>query len=308
MLDLDADGMAPVRSVSTGEVLDGAWINGQSTYNSGNGQGGTDFEFCFNVLPGDANGSNSVNVVDAVLVNQQVGKNAGDAGYSIRYDLNGSGTITSDDVLIVQLKAGGVLPSGNPAGLTNDAPTTSGIPDVSVDAGTVDRVLSLTDFFADAETPADQLAYSIVKDTNPALFSSVSIDSSSKLNLYFANSIKGDAILTIRATDSGGLIVDTTVAVHVSDAPMIDDFVCIQGPGDFWTLTGTISDYDDPVEGDTITFGGVLANYHLTATVDEEGVFDVTYELRGLESGTATAQTFDPHGVASNLAAYWVSV
>ena len=76
VLDLDADGMAPVRSVSTGEVLDGAWTDCQSTYNSGNGQGGTDFQFRFNVLPGDANASNDVvNVVDALMLAQKIGKN-----------------------------------------------------------------------------------------------------------------------------------------------------------------------------------------------------------------------------------------
>ena len=60
MLDLDANGMAPVCSAATGEVLDGAWTDCQSTFPSGNGQGGTDFEIPFNVLPGDADGDNSV--------------------------------------------------------------------------------------------------------------------------------------------------------------------------------------------------------------------------------------------------------
>ena len=35
LLDLDADGLAPVRSVATGEVLDGAWVNCQSTLSIG---------------------------------------------------------------------------------------------------------------------------------------------------------------------------------------------------------------------------------------------------------------------------------
>ena len=51
-----------------------------------------------------------------------------------------------------------------------------------------------------------------------------------------------------------------------------------------------------------VTFGGVLASYNLTATVGADGVFSVTVELVGLQDGTATAQTTDPHGVLSNLA------
>jgi hypothetical protein len=308
MLDLDADGMAPVRSVSTGGVLDGAWTNCQSTYPSGNGQGGTDFAFRFNALPGDANGDNSVNVADPALVHQKLGKNAGDTGYNIRYDIDGSASITSTDENAVRSRIGGLLPSGNPAGMTDDAPTTSGIPDVSVAAGTTDHVLSLTNFFADDETATANLAYSIVQNTNPSLFNSLNINSSKQLDLSFASGIKGDAALTIRVMDPIGLLVDTTFHVHVSDAPFITNFYCINDVADYWTLTGTVTDNDDPVQGDVITFGGVLASYHLTTTARADGVFTFTVELPGLQTGTGTAQTQDPHGVLSNLAEDWIIV
>lgn len=302
VLDLDADGMAPVRGVSTGDVLDGAWTDCQSTYNSGDGQGGTDFQFRFNVLPGDVNGSNAVSVADAMTAYQKVGKNAGDAGYDIRCDVDGSGGITSGDVSAIMSKAGGTLPSGDPVGMMNDAPTTSGIPDVSVATNTADYVLSLPDFFADAETASDDLVYSIIDNTNPSLFDLLDIDASGDLNLDFAASTKGHATLTIRAVDAAGLIVDTTVTVHISDAPTIGNFYCINEISNFWTLTGTVTDNDDDVEGYVVTFGGVLASYYLTAMVGADGVFSITVELVGLQQGTATAQTCDPHGVLSNEA------
>ena len=69
--------------------------------------------------------------------------------------------------------------------MTCDAPTTSGIPDQSVATGTVDQVLALTNFFADAQTPSDDLVYSIVKNTNSSLFSLLTIDSSGNLTLNF---------------------------------------------------------------------------------------------------------------------------
>jgi hypothetical protein len=308
MFDLDANGMAPVKSAATGGVLDGAWTNCQSTYPSGNGQGGTDFEFRVNVLPGDADGNNSVTSLDALAVSRQVGKNAGDSGYSIRYDIDGSGGITSADVNAVQVKLGSVLPTGNPVGMTDDAPTTSGIPDVSIAAGTADYIYSLPNFFADAETAAADLAYSVVQNTNASLFNSLNINTSKELDLSFASGIKGDATITIRATDPAGLFVDTSFHVHVSDAPYISDFYCINEYGNYWTFTGIVGDNDDPVQGDVITFGGVLASYHLTTTAGSDGVFSLTVDLPNLSSGTGTAQTQDPHGVLSELAEDWITV
>jgi hypothetical protein len=305
-LDLDASGLAPIQSAATGEVLDGAWTDGQSTFPSGNGQGGTDFHFCFNVLPGDVNQSGGVGNLDTNLVLNAGGQVIGDPGYSIFYDVNGGGKIGNLDANLVRNNGGSVLPSGNPPGMTNDAPTTSGIPDLSVVAGTVDQVLTLTDFFADAQTPPPNLVYSVVQNTNPSLFNSLAIDSSNNLTLTFASGATGDAVLTIRATDSVGLIVDATLATHVRTAPVISNFYCINDIGDYWTLTGVVTDADDPVQGDVVTFGGVLASYNLTATVGQDGTFSVTSELIGLQMGTGTAQTADPQGVLSNLAQYWV--
>jgi hypothetical protein len=302
MLDLDADGMAPAKSVATAEVLDGAWIDSQNTFPSGNGQGGSDFEFRFHALPGDANASNGVSTPDGLFVRQAIGKNAGDTGYNIRYDIDGSGGITTDDFNAVCAQLGSLLPSGNPAGMTDDAPTTSGISDVSVATGTTDHVLALTDFFADAETASADLAYSIVQNSNPSMFNSLNINASKELDLSFVTSAHGDAALTVRATDPTGLFVDTTLNVHVSDAPFFADFSCINDLGDYWTFTGTIGDNDDPVAGDVITFGGVLESYHLSAVAGIDGAFSLTIELVGLQSGTATAQTKDPHGVLSEVA------
>jgi len=302
LLDLDADGMSPVTSVSTGEVLDGAWTNCSSTYNSGNGQGGTDFEFRINALPGDTDANNTATLWDGMLVRNQIGKNIGDSGYNIRYDIDGSGTITATDLYKVQLVLGSSLPSGNPVGTTDDAPTTSGISDLGIATGTADHVLSLTDFFSDKETAAADLLYSVVKNTNSSMFDSLNIDSSGHLTLDFASGAHGNATLTVRATDSSGLFVDTTVTIHVSAAPVISNFYCINEISNIWTLTGSVADTDDPVAGDVVTFGGVLASYNLTATVDAEGVFVITVEITGFQEGLVTAQTKDPNGVLSNVA------
>ncbi|MEN6451710.1 MAG: hypothetical protein ABFC96_14555 [Thermoguttaceae bacterium] len=306
-IDLDANGMAPVRSVATGEAFDGAWVDGQSTFPSGNTQGGTDFHFRLNVLPGDGSADNRVNGTDVCQVNLRYNKVIGDSQYDVRYDLDGDGVISATDYSFALSQVGALLPSGNPPGMTTDAPTTSGIPDLSIAKGAVDHVLTLTDFFADGQSPPQDMVFSIVQDSNPALFSSLTVNSGD-LTLTFAENVTGDAILTIRATGSVGLMAETTLVTHVSTAPVITDFYCINDTGDYWTLTGVVTDADDPVAGDIIKFGGVLAGFNLTATVDENGVFSVTAELIGMQSGTGTAQTTDLHGVLSNLATDWIVV
>ncbi|MCE5268291.1 MAG: dockerin type I domain-containing protein [Planctomycetaceae bacterium] len=301
-LDLDANGLAPVRSVATGEVLDGAWTDCQSTFPSGNTQGGTDFHFQFTVLPADVNGSNTVNGTDVIQINQRYNKVIGDAQYGVRYDANGDGVISATDYNFARSQVGALLPSGAPAGATCDAPTTGGIPDLSIAKGTVDHVFALTDFF-EASTP--NLSFSVLQNSNPSLVSGLSIDSGT-LELTFANNMTGDANITIRATDGNGLIVDAMLKTHVSAAPVITDFTCINEIGDFWTLTGSVTDSDDPVAGDIVRFGGVFASFNVTATVGQDGVFSVTFEFVGLQSGGCSAQVTDPHGVTSEMALWWI--
>ena len=306
MLDLDADGMAPVRSVSTGEVLDGAWTDCQSTYPSGNTQGGTDFQFRFNVLPGDINGNNFTNTSDVANVYGRIGQNLGDQSYLIRADVDGSGEITSVDYSAVCALNPSSIPSGNPVGMSDDAPTTGGISDVSAATNSADYLLSLPDFFADNETASDLLAYSVAQNTNSALFDSLNIDSSGELDLSFASNATGNASITIRATDASGLIVDTTFGVHVSDVPYVYDFRIQSGDYGYWTLEGSVGDNDDALAGDVVTFGGALASYDLSATVDASGSFSLNVQLPGLQSGYATVQAQDPHGVLSTPVQQWI--
>jgi autotransporter-associated beta strand protein len=132
----------------------------------------------------------------------------------------------------------------------------------------------------------------------------------------FANGVSNPIITVSLADDQGRMycsVAGKYVAVHTlaapfSVAPAIIEFYCISEYADIWTLTGIVVDYDDPVEGDVVTFGGVLAGYNLTATARKDGVFTLTVELHGLQEGTGTAQTSDPHGVLSNLACEWVIV
>jgi hypothetical protein len=191
--------------------------------------------------------------------------------------------------------------------VTDDAPTTAGIPDIGVATGTTDYVLSLPNYFQSDETASTNLAYSIVNNTNPSIFNSLTIDSQGNLTMDFAGNADGVSTLTIRATDPAGLLVDTTAAVHVNTPPAIGGFTAVQGSSDYWTLSGTVSDSDVAVAGDVVAFGGTLAGYNLTATVNADGTFTVDAPLPGFQGGLATAQTQDPYGVPSNQTSYLIA-
>ena len=96
MIDLDANGIDPVHDLE-GNILDGEWTNNVSTYASGNGTAGGDFEFLLNSLPGDVNGTGQVTNLDYVLTRSQEGKSTTSTGYNPKYDVNGSGLIDATD-------------------------------------------------------------------------------------------------------------------------------------------------------------------------------------------------------------------
>ena len=87
-----------------------------------------------------------------------------------------------------------------------------------------------------------------------------------------------------------------------SHAPVISDFVVIETAPGYWTISGTVTDIDYDVEGMPVFFGGVLSGYGIEGIVEYDGSFSLTVELPGLQSGTATAQTFDYSENYSNMA------
>jgi hypothetical protein len=305
--------MYPVHNAE-GQALDGDWTNGVSSFPSGNGIGGDDFKFQINVLPGDVDKNNCVNIADLYVVSSKVGKNAGDTGYSYRCDIDGNGSNNTTDYNLAYARFGNLLPSGSPAGMTNDAPTALPLGNVGVGTNAADLVFSLDDIFVDVED--SDLTFSVIGNTNSSLFNSVSVNNGN-LTISFASDTEGTAALTMRAADSGGLFVDMTFNVTVSDTlvwvpfdnpPIITDFSIIPGPGDTYTFSGTVTDLDQEVAGMVVTFGGVLEDYGITAIVQADGTFEFLSVCSGLYTGTATAWTYDDLGMMSNEATFYVTV
>jgi hypothetical protein len=85
-------------------------------------------------------------------------------------------------------------------------------------------------------------------------------------------------------------------------APQIMNFSCSHDIGPYWTISGTVADSVNTVQGMVVHFGGVFASYGYTATVGSDGTFSVTGEFLYLQNGVATAQTSDWNGHQSNLA------
>lgn len=91
-----------------GNALDGEWIDGVSS-ESGNGSKGGDFNFRIDVLPGDYDDSNGVNLVDVFGTLGERGNTT--TSDNVRADMDGSGGINLVDVFAVLGRRGTTLPS-----------------------------------------------------------------------------------------------------------------------------------------------------------------------------------------------------
>ncbi len=111
-LDLQSTGPYAVTDTS-GDALDGEWTNSVSSYPSGNGVAGGDFNFTFNVLPGDVSQTGVVNAQSLAVVSSNW-LTVGPAG-----DLNGDGIVNSQDLALISSQWLAAVPSG---GAANVAP------------------------------------------------------------------------------------------------------------------------------------------------------------------------------------------
>jgi hypothetical protein len=129
-----------------------------------------------------------------------------------------SGGLWVEDVFIISVTA------------VNDAPIVAeAIPDTLVfeNGPPLNDYRVLTDVFTDEEDGTN-LTYVIHDNSNPALVAAT-IDPGDALDLSCAADQGGVATIVIRATDSGGLSVDDTLAVTVSTATAVDDPILPDG-------------------------------------------------------------------------------
>jgi hypothetical protein len=210
--------------------------------------------------------------------------------------------IDATDWLEALTRASQVLPGGSAAGTNNDAPTTSGLPRITISDAAVDMAMSLLSGFGDVETGSSGLTYSIASNSDASLFDSVAINQSTKeLVVNAASNASGRANIVIRATDANGLTVDTTVTVDVNrenSAPEIQNYMVSLLAANTWLISGDVVDGDDNVANFIVQFSGLVET---RSAVDENGHFEFAVILPEGSWGYEQAVTYDPQGAMSNV-------
>lgn len=260
MLDLDSDGVNPITDLD-GNLLDGEWINSVSTYaNSGNGIAGGDFEFLFNVLPGDTLNLEILDFNNMFAIYQRVGLDTQDSMYEESSDIDGDGIIENSDWQEVYNNLWETLPTGDPEGVFNDAPTSIGFDAVEIFDDAIDHAISLYNVFDDAEDTDAQMTYQVVSNDSPTLFDSVTIDmQTGELILNTKSGVSGRAELEIKATDQNGLSVMSTLQVDVdrqNDIPSIINVTTTDAGYDRWIIEGWVTDNDNVLDDMYVSFIG----------------------------------------------------
>ena len=269
-----------------------------------NGQGG--FAIAFNGKgPGEANGvyvreyaPDGTPLGDAAQINntttdaQQYAtiRSAG-SGYVVAW--SGRGIGDSDGVYLRPLGSG---------------PATSGISTINVQEDAPTTNIDLRAAFDDAEDADTQLSFVLTGNTNPGLFSSVTIVDG-QLHLSYAPNIYGSAQLTIRGSDRGGLYSETSFAVNVAavnDAPTTSGIAAVQVDEDAADTAIDLNvSFDDVDNSDSELLYEVIGNTNLellTATVLSGGQLQLSYLPNAFGAAEVTIRATDPGGLAVTTA------
>lgn len=146
-------------------------------------------------------------------------------------------------------------------------PTTTGIPDVSVNEDAANTDINLWSRFSDPNTASSGLTYSVTGNTNAGLFSSVTINAATGvLTLDYAANVFGASSFTVRATDPGGLFVETSFAANVA---AVNDAPTVSLPGslpDLLTETGLLLNAGNLIQVNDIDAGASPLQVTLTTT------------------------------------------
>jgi hypothetical protein len=186
------------------------------------------------VITDDALGTNDLTLAgadaaDFIIVGNELRLRA---GTSLNYEVKDTYDVTVE----VDDSSLGGAPDDTAAhslGITdvNETPTTTGIADVVVDEDAASTVIDLRAIFDDEDEGAISLLHDLLSNTNASLFEAVTIDAAAgTITLDYAKDQFGTADLTLRATDTGALSVQSsfTVTVNpVNDAPVMQANVAV---------------------------------------------------------------------------------
>lgn len=176
----------------------------------------------------------------------------------------------------------------------NAAPEAVGYSTVTVNEDAPNSSINLYGGFTDSEQNPSELVYEIVSNTNAGLFSAVTI-SLPNLVLDYAPDANGQAVITIRATDSGGLSAQTTLNVKVN---AVNDPPTTSGIGNVSvsedapdTVIDLTKSFDDKEDGSKALLYEVKSNTNpglFDAVAIDLAADTLTLNYKSNTSGTAT--------------------
>ena len=173
-------------------------------------------------------------------------------------------------IYIADELGGGAVPvTGSISLIVLNQPTTTGIDNVSIDEDVAQTTVDLSLYFDDLKDGPSGLSYTVASSTNPQLFSYVNI-SGSTLTLTPASEQSGSSLMTIRATDTDSLYIESsfTIAVNsVNDAPVISWLSDVyKNEDDTARVLVTVSDPD----GDLVTLSAKSSDENVSLTFDKD--------------------------------------
>ncbi len=145
----------------------------------------------------------------------------------------------------------------------NERPYVAGsIADLVINEDSINLFLDLRNVFEDNEDADSDLVYSIENVTNSGIFTSVSVTSNYFFTLNFGDNQNGSSIVTIRATDTGGLFTETTSSITINPvnddpfvaSPVLPVVVDEDSPNTRITLGDIFDDVDILTDGDSLTY------------------------------------------------------
>jgi hypothetical protein len=304
-IDIDGDSAHAIRDLS-GNALDGEWTNNVSTFASGDGTAGGDFEFQFRLLPGDVTQSNLVDISDYSASYYRQGQTTTSANFLAFADINGNGVHDGADNAAIYSTLYWASPTGTPTGVVSDAPSAAEPETVQITNATSNYSISLFSMFDDNDDDDTALDFAIESVSNPDLFDSVTINlQTGALVLNAAWAMSGRSSITVSATDTSGLKTLNTFYADVAYQNVRPEIwaTAAYQVDDTWVVEGIVTDADDDVVGMIVYFSGA---FEARATVQDDGRFKFVVVVHQPEWDTETAFVVDPHGLSS--ASYYFPV
>jgi VCBS repeat-containing protein len=241
---------------------------------------------------------------------------AGNLAYTAAPDASGTATVT-----VVLSDSGGTANGGSDTSAAqtftitvtpvNDVPTTAGIGNVTVDEDAANTIVDLFAAFADVEDADTALTYTVQSNSNPALFSSITVNGGlGTLTLGYPADMNGSSTLVMRATDTSGDFSDATFTVTVNavnDAPVLTiganqtvvEDAGLQAMAGFATAAAG-GGADEAVQTLSYTLSNSnSALFSVQPTIDAAGILTFTAAPDASGSATVTVSLADSGGTAN---------